>query len=129
MKIVKYKKNQYKLDMAPLIDVVFLLLIFFMLTFAIQGQAMDIKLPQGQSASNPVQQKDTTIRISADGDLLLDDSPVVLEDLIEKLKVKLVARADKLVKIEPDKKAKYKQFATVLDYARIAGAENFSIVR
>ena len=39
-----------KLDMAPLIDVVFLLLIFFMLTFAIQGQGMDISLPEGQSA-------------------------------------------------------------------------------
>jgi biopolymer transport protein ExbD len=129
MKIIKYKKNQYKLDMAPLIDVVFLLLIFFMLTFAIQGQAMDIKLPQGQSTSNPVQQKDITIRISADGDLLLDNSPVALENLAEKLKAKLDTRSNKLVKIEPDKKAKYKQFATVLDYARVAGAEDFSIVR
>jgi len=115
--------------MAPLIDVVFLLLIFFMLTFAIQGQAMDIKLPQGQSTSNPVQQKDITIRISADGDLLLDNSPVALENLAEKLKAKLDKQSNKLVKIEPDKKAKYKQFATVLDYARIAGAEDFSIVR
>ncbi len=129
MKIIKYKKNQYKLDMAPLIDVVFLLLIFFMLTFAIQGQAMDIKLPQGQSTSNPVQQKDITIRISASGDLLLDNSPVTLEKLVDELKVKLASRTDKLVKIEPDKKAKYKQFAIVLDYARVAGAEDFSIVR
>jgi biopolymer transport protein ExbD len=129
MKIIKYKKNQYKLDMAPLIDVVFLLLIFFMLTFAIQGQAMDIKLPQGHSTSNPIQQKDVTIRISASGGLLLDNSPVTLEKLVDELKVKLVSSTNKLVKIEPDKKSKYKQFAIVLDYARIAGAEDFSIVR
>ncbi len=115
--------------MAPLIDVVFLLLIFFMLTFAIQGQAMDIKLPQGQAASSPVQQKDITIRISAEGALLLDNSPVSLEKLIEILREKLALRSEKLVKIEPDKKTKYKLFATVLDYARVAGAEDFSIVR
>ena len=39
--------KRYGIDMTPLIDVVFLLLIFFMLTFAIQGQGLTISLPQG----------------------------------------------------------------------------------
>jgi biopolymer transport protein ExbD len=131
MKIGKYKKNKFKLDMAPLIDVVFLLLIFFMLTFAISGQAMDIKLPQGQAASSAPVQEDITVRISAEGDLLLDNKSVKLDDLGLALKTKLDAREEKnrLVKIEPDKKTKYKRFATVLDYARVAGAKDFSIVR
>jgi biopolymer transport protein ExbD len=131
MKIGKYKKNKFKLDMAPLIDVVFLLLIFFMLTFAVGGQAMDIRLPQGQASSNPVAVEDITVRISAEGDLLLDNQPVKLDELGEQLKEKLDARDKKnrLVKIEPDKKTKYKRFATVLDYARAAGALDFSIVR
>jgi biopolymer transport protein ExbD len=131
MKIGKYKKNKFKLDMAPLIDVVFLLLIFFMLTFAVGGQAMDIRLPQGQASSNPVAVEDITVRISAEGDLLLDNQPVKLDELGKQLKEKLDARDKKnrLVKIEPDKKTKYKRFATVLDYARSAGALDFSIVR
>ena len=127
MKIGRYKKNQFKLDMAPLIDVVFLLLIFFMLTFAIQGQAMDIKLPQGQTVTNAT--KEITIRISAEGTLLLDNAIVRPEKLVDSLREKLVLREEKLVKIEPHKKTKYRKFATVLDYARMAGAEDFSIVR
>ena len=117
--------------MAPLIDVVFLLLIFFMLTFAVGGQAMDIRLPQGQAFSTPVVLEDITIRISAEGYLLLDNKPVKLDDLGKRLKEKLDARDKKnrLVKIEPDKKTKYKRFAVVLDYARVAGAQDFSIVR
>ena len=129
MKIAKYKRSQFKLDMAPLIDVVFLLLIFFMLTFAIQGQALDIKLPQGHLSSKPIQQKDITVRISGKGDLLLDGYPVSMEDLVSLLKAKLSSRDNKLVRIEPEKKTKYKRFAAVLDFARMAGAENFSIVR
>ena len=39
--------KRYGIDMTPLIDVVFLLLIFFMLTFAIQGQGLTLKLPKG----------------------------------------------------------------------------------
>ena len=46
MILMKPRRKISKLDMAPLIDVVFLLLIFFMLTFAIQGQGMDISLPE-----------------------------------------------------------------------------------
>ena len=41
-------KKRFEIDMAPLIDVVFLLLIFFMLTFAIQGQGLAISLPDGE---------------------------------------------------------------------------------
>ena len=42
------QKKRFQIDMAPLIDVVFLLLIFFMLTFAIQGQGLAISLPEGE---------------------------------------------------------------------------------
>ena len=42
------RKKRFQIDMAPLIDVVFLLLIFFMLTFAIQGQGLAISLPEGE---------------------------------------------------------------------------------
>ena len=125
------KGEKLETNMSAMIDIVFQLLIFFMLTFAVGGQAMDIRLPQGQASSNPVAVEDITVRISAEGDLLLDNQPVKLDELGEQLKEKLDARDKKnrLVKIEPDKKTKYKRFATVLDYARAAGALDFSIVR
>ena len=62
-----------------------------MLTFAVGGQAMDIRLPQGQASSNPVAVEDITVRISAEGDLLLDNQPVKLDELGKQLKEKLDA--------------------------------------
>ena len=52
------KKKRFEIDMAPLIDVVFLLLIFFMLTFAIQGQGLAISLPEGEETQK--EEKETS---------------------------------------------------------------------
>ena len=53
------KVKRYGIDMTPLIDVVFLLLIFFMLTFAIQGQGLSISLPQASETDQKKTEKDT----------------------------------------------------------------------
>ena len=50
IEFMRRQRKRSKFDVAPLIDVVFLLLIFFMLTFAIQGEGMDINLPEGQAS-------------------------------------------------------------------------------
>ena len=52
VQIQRTRKRRFRMDMAPLIDVVFLLLIFFMLTFAVLGQAMDVTLPEGAEDFN-----------------------------------------------------------------------------
>ena len=52
-------RKRFQIDMAPLIDVVFLLLIFFMLTFAIQGQGLAISIPEGEETAKV--EKDITL--------------------------------------------------------------------
>ena len=42
IEISKPERDRFQVDLAPLIDVVFLLLIFFMLTFAVAGQGLDL---------------------------------------------------------------------------------------
>ncbi len=44
------KKNRFELNITPLIDIVFLLLIFFMLTSSFMKQGMDINLPEVESS-------------------------------------------------------------------------------
>ena len=61
------KKKRFEIDMAPLIDVVFLLLIFFMLTFAIQGQGLAISLPEGEETQK--EEKDIIVKIDGDGQM------------------------------------------------------------
>ena len=120
-------KKRFEIDMAPLIDVVFLLLIFFMLTFAIQGQGLAISLPEGEETQRV--EKDITIKIDQNSKLYLNDNLIRIDSLKAALEKELLSRADKLVVIDSAPKVKYDLFARILDVSRDAGAENFTIVK
>ena len=73
------KKKRFEIDMAPLIDVVFLLLIFFMLTFAIQGQGLAISLPEGEKTQE--EEKDIIVKIDRNNNLHLNDQQIQIDSL------------------------------------------------
>ena len=121
--------KRYGIDMTPLIDVVFLLLIFFMLTFAIQGQGLTISLPQGAKTEQKNEVKDLTVKINQDNSLRLNDKHIMIDSLRDTLEELIQSRSNKLVIIDSGPRVKYGLFAQVLDISREAGAENFSIIK
>ena len=121
------QKKRFQIDMAPLIDVVFLLLIFFMLTFAIQGQGLAISLPEGEETEKV--EKDIIVKIDRNNKLYLNDRQIQIDSLGAALGEDLLRRSDKLVVIDSAPKVKYGLFARVLDLSREAGAEHFSIIK
>ena len=121
------RKKRFQIDMAPLIDVVFLLLIFFMLTFAIQGQGLAISLPEGEETEKV--EKDIIVKIDRNNKLYLNDRQIQIDSLGAALGEDLLRRSDKLVVIDSAPKVKYGLFARVLDVSREAGAEHLSIIK
>jgi|TARA_Y100000758_G_scaffold52074_1_gene33340 biopolymer transport protein ExbD len=121
------QKKRFQIDMAPLIDVVFLLLIFFMLTFAIQGQGLAISFPEGEETEKV--EKDIIVKIDRNNKLYLNDRQIQIDSLGAALGEDLLRRSDKLVVIDSAPKVKYGLFARVLDVSREAGAEHFSIIK
>ena len=121
------QKKRFQIDMAPLIDVVFLLLIFFMLTFAIQGQGLAISLPEGEETEKV--EKDIIVKIDRNNKIYLNDRHIQIDSLGAALGEDLLRRSDKMVVIDSAPKVKYELFARVLDVSREAGAENFSIIK
>ncbi len=115
--------------MTPLIDVVFLLLFFFMLTFAIQGQGLSISLPQASETDQKKTEKDIIVKINKDDILRLNDKQIAVNSLKDALGEQLKNRSNKLVIIDSAPKVKYGLFSQVLDISREAGAENFSIIK
>tara|TARA_Y100000588_G_scaffold247236_1_gene261646 strand:- start:180 stop:521 length:342 start_codon:yes stop_codon:yes gene_type:complete len=113
--------------MAPLIDVVFLLLIFFMLTFAIQGQGLAISLPEGEETEKV--EKDIIVKIDLNNKIYLNSRQIEIDSLGAALGEDLLRRSDKMVVIDSAPRVKYELFARVLDVSRAAGAENFSIIK
>ena len=129
LKLSQSNVKRYGIDMTPLIDVVFLLLIFFMLTFAIQGQGLAISLPQGAESEQENPEKDLIVKINQDDSLRLNNKQIMVDSLREALGEQLQSRSNKLVIIDSAPKVKYGLFARVLDISREAGAENFSIIK
>ena len=121
------QKKRFQIDMAPLIVVVFLLLIFFMLTFAIQGQGLAISLPEGEETEKV--EKDIIVKIYQNNNIRLNGRPIQIDSLRGVLKEELLSHSGKLVVIDSAPKVKYELFTRVLDVSREAGAENFSIIK
>ncbi len=127
LKITKGNKKPFKPDLAPLIDVVFLLLIFYMLTFAVSGQGLSVKLPQ-ESSSSATEEIALTIKINGIQDIRVGEKKTTLSELKSLLKTEIMDRKNKAVIVETNSVIKYDIFVRVFDLARQAGARKFSLV-
>ncbi|MFH1036294.1 MAG: biopolymer transporter ExbD [Pseudomonadota bacterium] len=110
------------LPLTSLIDIVFLLLIYFLLTTNFMvDEAMDLKLPQARSAAPQVQQQ-ITIYVAMDGRVLLGQEEVPIEQLYSRLKQAIAGRQDAPVFIKADRRVVLNQAVKVMDMAKAAGA-------
>lgn len=120
---IDYQKDW--LDIAPLIDVVFLLLIFFMLTSSFISQpGIKINLPKAVT-SKAIQENNLVIAISAQDLILIQNKAVSLEQL--KLQLKKAAKQNRPLLIKADCKASMGKTVQVWDMCRQIGLNQVNI--
>lgn len=116
-------------NLTPLIDIVFLLLVFFMLTaHFVKDQSLDIALPEANSATNLEDQGALEIVINNNGDILIDKKNIKSDELTTALQQSLQGRSNKQVILRGDKNSKLDLTVQVMDAARKAGAESLDII-
>ena len=116
-------------NLTPLIDIVFLLLVFFMLTaHFVKDQSLDINLPEANSATNLEDQGALEIVINDNDDILIDKKIIKSDELAVVLQQSLQARSNKQVVLRGDKSSKLDSTVKVMDAARKAGAESLDII-
>jgi len=129
MKIYRSRKTKafQLVDVTPMADIVFLLLIFFMLssTFVIQP-GINIRLPKAQTASIQPEEK-IIVSISKDNNVYINDRRVRMDNLLGELKMSLGGRKDKLLVLKADERVSHGLVVTVLDKAKQAGAEKLAV--
>jgi len=117
------------LNLTPLIDIVFLLLVFFMLTsHFIENQAIDINLPKAKSGSEALEQEFVEIILNPQGELLVNGRLVPLERLQETIRGALHAPDVRFVRLRGDHQAQLGVVVSIIDAARGAGAESLDIL-
>ena len=123
------RRSSHVPNLTPLIDIVFLLLIFFMLTsHFVRDDALNIQLPETESGAQLDENKTIEIVINADGQWLYKEQAINADALLPVLQNDLSGRADKRIRIRGDKKSDLGGAVTVLDVARRAGATGVDIV-
>ena len=115
--------------LTPLIDIVFLLLVFFMLTaHFVKDQSLDISLPEAESAQ--ALDKDEALKIVLDkgGHVIINGEHVAPFMLDKELARLLKNRSNKQIILHGDKVAQLGLTVKVMDAARKAGAKSLDIV-
>ena len=121
MRLEKGRRRKALINVTSLIDVVFLLLIFFVVTSTfLERPGIDLSLPEAGSSATEV--AEVSVRIAADGGLYVGDSPVMPEALTEVLEARLRQAGTTEVTLEADRRVPHGRVVAAMDAARKAGA-------
>ena len=115
------------IQLAPLVDVLLLLLIFFLMTWnaARNEHELDVKVPKASAAKEktaPI--GDVIVNVKADGNVVVNRRTLSSAELMELLKGLVQLNADQAVVIRGDEAGAYKNVVGVLNICSEAGITN-----
>ncbi|MBI5554840.1 MAG: biopolymer transporter ExbD [Elusimicrobia bacterium] len=128
---MKFKRRHHRLierlDPTPMTDVIFNLVIFFMIgaSFGLP-QAIRVKLPQA-ATSEPHPEKQWVLTITKDNQFYLNDKKIYLATLPQELKAKFSTRKDNALIIKADRAVLHGMVVQVMDMAKKSGVEKLAI--
>lgn len=115
-----------EINTSPLIDIVFLLLIFFMVTSVfIEETGVDIQKPSAMSARE-LSQNSILLAVTAEGEVYFDNRPVAINSL-RGLVARLLREKPRPVILLADEASRGGILVRVIDECKLAGAEQVSL--
>lgn len=127
---MRFRKKENKVsdvDMSPLIDMVFILLIFFMVSSTfVKDMKLDLERPGASSASRA---SSKVIRVYLDnvGDSYIDGQPVKVWAIQGKLRDMLRTKTEKSVLVITDDTIPVQKLIEVVDQCRLSGATDVAV--
>ena len=129
---MKFQKNTpppVSFQLAPMIDIVFLLLIFFIVTWQFSRAEIDLKVKvpastQGETSQRPLGEK--IINVREDGTLRIDGALVTQEELFQKLSNVARVHENQPVRLRGDLSTSWQTMVEVIDVCQRAGIWNIS---
>lgn len=127
--LAKPRRKRSLIGLTPLVDVVFILLIFFMLASSfLRWRAIDLSAPVRANAVLPVEQDVLKLEILPDG-VEVDGEPMADEFLDRQVSERLAVDRDLFVVIQPAVGIPLERSISLLDRLRTLGATKLSLVR
>lgn len=128
---MEFERKRYDhthINIAPLVDMVFLLLLFFMLTsYWIEEPAIRVRLPESSTAEVK-RDEGKVIYITQEGSIYFMGRRIDLQDLHKAIHKQVRDREKDFLKIKSDKEVSVGLLIDVIDEVRRLGVKNFSII-
>ena len=124
-------KVNSNINVTPMVDVMLVLLIIFMVITPMLQKGIPLDLAK---VNNPDQMKDAdkedalTVSVTRDGRVYFGNDSIQPDQLTNKIKDRIVNRADKIVYLRADARAKYKWVVEVVDNVRAAGVDDLGLL-
>ena len=128
MNFSRSRRVEPAVDVTPLIDIIFQLVLFFMVsTTFITAPGIEVDLPRSSADTVLREQDDLSIWISADGAVYVDDSPVDFAGLEAAMNKAAQKNPGTLVMLKADRDVEHGRVVAIMDAARSRGLTQLAI--
>ena len=127
IEVSRRRRQTQGLDMTPLVDVVFQLLVFFLLTSVFAQRGLPLELPRAE-ATEIQEKRELVISFDDKKQIRVGDQEVSIEELGEVVRKARVEDPKRAVAVRGDVAAQYGLFVQVVDQCRKVGVEDLMLV-
>jgi biopolymer transport protein ExbD len=116
------------INITPLLDLAWVLLVIFILTTTTIVQGIDLKLPDAsKEQKQEIPTEVVTVSIDPTGTLFVNEEPMQIDQMMNKLRLYKLANPDLPVILRADKRLYYEQVVKVLDAIKRVPVENLAV--
>ncbi len=126
MKIFRQKSNEKELNITPLIDIIFILLVFFMVSSSFLKPTIDVKLPV-TSTKDSKKNKKISIYITKNLEIYFEKEQKALDLIQSDLTKELTQDLNLTILLYADKNVSFENVVKVLDAVKLSGVKNVAI--
>ena len=128
MRVPRQALSKARIEIIPMIDVIFFLLVFFMISTLSMtvNRGLPVNLPTAATSQKEVGES-MALTLTQDGELFLNREPIALQDLGQRVKAALATNAQLMIIINADGQARHSSVVEILDELRGAGVSRLAI--
>ena len=121
-------ESQPKIMIIPMIDIIFFLLVFFMMStlYMVEQRTLPINLPQASAAQSDMA-KNVAITVAKDGAIYVDQEQIPAELFKARIQAQLARQPDAAFILRSDKQAEYGRVVMILDELKAVGVKKVAV--
>ena len=128
MGFLRKQREEPRVDLTPMVDMVFLLLIFFMIsTTFVESPGISIKLPESSSQIIDREPKEIKVYLSQEGDIYDGEKKISIDDFKRLLSEHQADAKETTVLLLADQESRHGKVVILMDLARDAGFTKLAI--